>query len=486
MRAAKLPPSSHSIDAPRLHGAALKFVMAILSTLALLMVWRPSVVHGQDTASTTAADIADPTATHTVKVGETLWGLAARYYGDGHKWQSLARRNNIAPSGAAPLRVGMTLTVPARRVSDAVRAAAPADSSVPAAAVARAGAGTLPSSLSRPAGALAAQTSGKANLNASSRAAVGGTARAVPSATEVRGADQDTGRANLTPQPGSSIVTSRGATRIGLTDGASLRRARKSNEVETVFHRDLPDAEEAERRTREALKPNTPASRRGEFAAAPFVIGTAELTSAARVGLRIGSSDDHSADSRHHVIIADLVEVVPSPGEKFTVGQRLMSVSIKMEIDKMQRIVVPTGTLVITRSDSGSPVLAMLQRQSGRVEEGQRLLPDVGIPAPHRYTAAPLATPDVETTVRWVDPKELLPTLQSYLLLAAGTAQGVKAGDEFALYRATVATPGASDLGIAVVRVVRSDATGSTAVVIKQQQPGIGTGLSARRVARTP
>lgn len=52
--------------------------------------------------------------THTVERGETLWGLAKHYYGDGMKWKKLASANAdlVGESGSNYLEVGWTLTVP--------------------------------------------------------------------------------------------------------------------------------------------------------------------------------------------------------------------------------------------------------------------------------------------------------------------------------------------------------------------------------------
>ena len=68
-------------------------------------------------------------------------------------------------------------------------------------------------------------------------------------------------------------------------------------------------------------------------------------------------------------------------------------------------------------------------------------------------------------------------------LLGAGEAQGVKAGDEFALVQKNAA---GADERIALVRVVRSGALGSSAVVIGQSLPNIAAGVTARRIARVP
>ena len=121
MRAANQPRSSTAVESNRAHRPVYRLLVALLSTLALLLVWRPAVVHGQEADArigsvpdTSADQVKDSAATmHVVRAGETLWGIAERYYGDGHQWPALARNNRIAITGLAPLQVGMKLTVPA-------------------------------------------------------------------------------------------------------------------------------------------------------------------------------------------------------------------------------------------------------------------------------------------------------------------------------------------------------------------------------------
>ncbi len=47
--------------------------------------------------------------TYTVKKGDTLWGIACRFYGDGTKWGTLAAKNGV--SDPRKLQIGTVLTL---------------------------------------------------------------------------------------------------------------------------------------------------------------------------------------------------------------------------------------------------------------------------------------------------------------------------------------------------------------------------------------
>ena len=509
MRAANQPQSSTAIESNRVLHPVHRVFVVVLATLALLIVWRPAVVHGHEvnpglvTVSDATVDQAkdEATVTHVVRAGETLWGLAARYYGDGHQWPALARRNRIATTGPAPLRVGMKLTVPAspvvRGAKAAVVAAAPADSSVPSVALAKAGQGTLPSPLpAPPAGSLSAQTAGKPNATASGVTAASRPSAKAPKVATVTAidtgpglavepADAETSRMSFQQPRGSELLVVRKVQAIGLGDLDAQEASRKDSEVQTVFHRDMPDAAEAERRTRASLRPNAPAPRQAEYDAAPFVLLPSALAKAGSLTKRVGSPVTTESGYPQRAILTDQVEVRPPAGMTYAVGQRLVAVTTIASTDKRSMIAIPAGIVEVVRVERGKPVLAVLMRQSGRVEQGQRLLPVTGAPAPW-LKAQPLEEPDVRTGVRWVDPNELQPTLQSFLLLGAGSVQGVKAGDEFGLYRNGSKAEPAQESLVATVRVVRSEATGSAAVIMRQYQSDITVGLEARRLAKAP
>ena len=47
--------------------------------------------------------------TYTVRRGDTLWGIACRFYGDGSKWGTIAKKNGVADPRKLP--VGKVLTL---------------------------------------------------------------------------------------------------------------------------------------------------------------------------------------------------------------------------------------------------------------------------------------------------------------------------------------------------------------------------------------
>lgn len=72
--------------------------------------------------------------THVVRAGETLWSLAERYLGDGHRWREIQQLNPEIITAPQQLPVGATITLPGVRTAPAAPAA-PAPRALPPQAV---------------------------------------------------------------------------------------------------------------------------------------------------------------------------------------------------------------------------------------------------------------------------------------------------------------------------------------------------------------
>ena len=400
--------------------------MALAISLGLALCVLPAGALAQSADSVRVIPAGADERMHTVKPGDTLWELAEQYLGDGLLWRAIARRNGIAVTSASivPIKVGQVLVLPPRgSLPDEVATAAAGELAVPQMALAPALRDTSPSA--------------------------------------VLHVDQ--------------VLAERAKRRLGLVSGEEYALAKDVGESETVFRRERPTVESAERKAGIMAAAASASPRRAEFEAAPFVLAKDDLAAAGHVVRRIG------ADVEGRLLRTDRVEIDAGRGARYSVGDRL--VVVRLTTDHGQFVAVPTGVVeVVSASNGTGPIQAVVRAQSGTIEPGQRLVKSVGEPAA-RSIAARLVTPDITTTVTWLDRSESLPTLQSYMLLGAGESEGVRAGDEFALYGGGA---GRQEQLIATVRVVRTGARTSAALMTRQYAPGVALGVVARRYAKAP
>jgi hypothetical protein len=289
----------------------------------------------------------------------------------------------------------------------------------------------------------------------------------------------DTARLDFRPQVGKELAPRVGGT-IGLATGDDIRAARLPGEGFTVFHRDLPDPVEAERRTRALLAPNVPAPRHGEYHAAPFATDGARLAKAPVVGTgRITLAQGEPFPRRFRV--DDQVPLYLPPGVTVAVGDRLAPVVPMGEPGTPMRVVVPAGVVEVVHVGARS-ARAVVRSQSGTITEGQPLLPVVGEASPWQHADPDVGDP-LRAAVHWIEDASRLPSPQGYVLLAAGEAEGVRAGDRFALYRRAGSSERPEEM-VAQVRVVRVDRATSSAKIIHMLQAAIPPDVVALRIAR--
>jgi hypothetical protein len=436
---------------------ALRIVVALLATLALLAVWRPAVVRAQEAGVQVPQDSAARPAmtTHTVKAGETLWALAVRYYGDGHRWRELAQRNGLG-DGERPLLIGTVLRVPASPpVADgAVRP----DTSVPK--VALTAARPRPPAGAAAPRSLAAQTGKPAGARAATAART----------------DPDSAVAS----PADEAAFARSVARIGIVAPGAERLARGRDEA-TIFTPSRPDVDTAA--LRQSLRPRLAPPRRGEYDAAPYAIASA-LPRLGAIAGRVGVSPAEARAGEGRLHLADEVVLRVDSGATLVPGDRVVAVEASTMLGRDLRLVEPRAVLRVLRVEPGQPVVARIERQMGIVTPGLAIVPRAGEPAPSGTRIDTVPGGDLETTVRWVAGEALVPSLQTYLLLDVPPGAGVRAGDQFSLVQREGAGEAAREARIAVARVVRVDETGSTAIVVRQDRPGIAAGVTARRTGR--
>jgi hypothetical protein len=89
--------------------------------------------------------------------------------------------------------------------------------------------------------------------------------------------------------------------------------------------------------------------------------------------------------------------------------------------------------------------------------------------------------------VLYVAGEPVLPTLQTYVLLSARSANGVRVGDQFTLIDDSVDPRyPAPPVPAAIAEVVRVTPYAVTAIVVDHEQPRIYPGMVARLSARAP
>jgi LysM repeat protein len=448
---------------------------------ALLLAW-PHRVQAQAAGASVTASAA---STHTVRPGETLWSLAARYFGNGQKWRELASMNGLAAGGELGIEVGQVLRVPGERPSFAESRAAMAERppmSTPSSAVTPA-AGTPDASAEKTAADKAAADKAAADTAAVDKAAAD-KAAAEKAAFDAAAAEIAAAESRPAPLPAPQRGTfiepegSRGASRLGLVRRADVAAARGRDNT-TIFLGPAPFDADTMQGTIYLTGGESfvePAGRRpAEFEAAPFAVSASALKDAGSVKAR---GDARAVKTRDLQLMQprELVEITFPAGVAPTPGTKLVSISLGAELGSTLRVAHPSAVLTVEEPRNGVP-MARITRLFGVVEQGQALVPFEEAPA----AAATESVDSIATTVRWITAKHLLPSLQSYLILANAASGQIQVGDRFELL-----TESAVQSRVAIVRVVRVGAEGATAIITHQDLPTIREGMSARRIGRAP
>jgi hypothetical protein len=228
-----------------------------------------------------------------------------------------------------------------------------------------------------------------------------------------------------------------------------------------------------------------PTIRPGEFYAAPWV---ERLGGPANAGSIVGTGDvpgiplteaERALQSYERVFVT-----VPS-GMSAAAGTRYLPARFGPMIEGVGQVIVPTAVIAIERAQPGQAAEARVMARFEPVQIGDLLVSMDPAPVGNARPAA--VNGGAETFVMWIQSEPVLPSLQSYVVVAA--TPGMRVGDQISFYRPRRQTPSRVVLPeseIAVAQVVRVTPHGATALIVDQTYGAIQQGTNARVTAKMP
>jgi hypothetical protein len=229
-----------------------------------------------------------------------------------------------------------------------------------------------------------------------------------------------------------------------------------------------------------------PTIRPGEFYAAPYV---ERVGGPANAGLIVGTGEVPGVPltlAERPLQSHERVFVVVPPGMSSSAGTRYLAVRPGRLLEGVGQIMIPTGVVAVERAEPGQAIEARVMARYEPMMIGDQLVTMDAIPA---NLPRPTAVTGPTTSVLWIKPEPVLPTLQSYVIVGGGTSSGMRVGDQITFYRPRVTDERgivypSSDIGVA--QILRVTPYASTALIIGQAYAGTSEGTLARVSAKLP
>jgi len=229
-----------------------------------------------------------------------------------------------------------------------------------------------------------------------------------------------------------------------------------------------------------------PTIRPGEFYAAPYV---ERVGGPANAGLIVGTGEVPGVPltlAERPLQSHERVFVVVPPGMSSAAGTRYLAVRPGRLLEGVGQIMIPTGVVAVERAEPGQAIEARVMARYEPMMIGDQLVTMDAIPA---NLPRPTAVTGPTTSVLWIKPEPVLPTLQSYVIVGGGTSSGMRVGDQITFYRPRVTDERgivypSSDIGVA--QILRVTPYASTALIIGQAYAATSEGTLARVSAKLP
>ena len=408
-------------------------------TLGLAAAAVPAAAVAQSPASVSV--VTD--STHTVKTGDTLWGLAQQYLGDPLLWPAIYRLNTAVVEDPHWIYPGEVL----RLRSDVAVASVPADTTAPVTvAVVTPPADTTPASVPPPADTAVASTAAPALPAADTGSAAVESAAAAPDTTPPEPVE---------PQDTAPIFP-------------PISGLRQPDVLQTTFEDDYRPL------------------RRSDFYSSGFLSERQALPYGRVVGnavpLQISSSGYGAASS-----IYSKIALTPPKGGSYQVGDTLLLVTVARTDPTWGDVVQPLGLAKVI--DVSRPQnLAVVIAQYGSIHEGTLTLLAEKFVDPGHVRAVPVAN-GVQGHVLFALDLQPLTLSETVVFIDKGRSDGVRAGDIFEVRvtpRDDDSPVGAVPDVVAHLKIVHVGDHSATARVTSLTAPRFNSGSPVRQIAKLP
>jgi len=232
---------------------------------------------------------------------------------------------------------------------------------------------------------------------------------------------------------------------------------------------------------------NAPTVRPGEALAAPYV---EREGGPPNPGYIVATGDVQAIpfpEAERPLQSHERVFIVVPPGMPSTRGTRYVAVRRGPALLGVGQIMIPTAVVAVERAQPGQAVEARVVARFDQLLIGDELVAMETVPTTLPRPSA--VTGGAETAVLWVAGETVLPSLQSYLVIAGGSGTGIRAGDQVTLYRERRTTADGIVLPeseIAIAQIVRVTPQAASAMIIDQSYAAIHEGTRARISAKMP
>jgi LysM repeat protein len=233
-------------------------------------------------------------------------------------------------------------------------------------------------------------------------------------------------------------------------------------------------------------KPASFTVRKGEYEAAPYVVGNKAPLDAGKIIGRVDGIARGLTSEAGYKLYDRLYVTAPAQSHA-RLGTIVVLARRDREIMDVGTLLVPTGLLRVDSIGAQGVLLGTIVRQFQAVRQGEITLPYDGtfVPTTVRPVNGSYAT---SAKIVWIANSAELPSLQTYVVLRPSDTRGIRGGDQFTVYNGpNVEVQGkAQPTSTATVQIVRVTPFAATGIIVDQTQPMVSEGMPAKLTARMP